>query len=204
MAPYASATTEPSSSVAGYAPSRIDPPRSASPDTAAICSSIVAITGDGVASSNSVDDASGTPPRRAASSTAHCMPRHSPNSGIRCSRQWAIAPILPSMPRTPKPPGTTTASTPAKCSAAPSGVSHRSEATHFTAAFTPWAKPPARIASATDRYASGRSTYLPTSATVTSCSGSCTFSSNPPHSPQSMSRKGSPNRRTMNVSRCSS
>ena len=83
------------------------------------------------------------------------------------SRAYRAAPILPSMPRTPNPPGMTTPSTPASAAAAPAGVTQSSLGTQRSCTRARWPKPAARIASLTDRYASGRSTYLPTSATVT-------------------------------------
>ena len=49
---------------------------------------------------------------RANSITATCMPRQMPRYGMRFSRAYWIAWILPSMPRSPKPPGTRIASTP--------------------------------------------------------------------------------------------
>ena len=55
------------------------------------------------------------------------------------------------MPRTPKPPGTQTPSTPASACAAPSGVSQSSEGTQRICTRLRWAKPPARSASVTDR-----------------------------------------------------
>ena len=66
------------------------------------------------------------------------------------------------MPRIPKPPGTQIASTSESDARAPSALSHSSLAIHFKFTFALFAKPPARSASLTDRYASGRSTYLPT------------------------------------------
>jgi hypothetical protein len=41
---------------------------------------------------------------RAYSITAHCMPRQMPKKGLRASRAYLIAWILPSTPRSPKPP----------------------------------------------------------------------------------------------------
>ena len=55
------------------------------------------------------------------------------------------------MPRTPKPPGTQTPSTPASAFAAPSGVSQSSDGTQRICTRLRWAKPPARRASVTDR-----------------------------------------------------
>ncbi len=55
------------------------------------------------------------------------------------------------MPRTPKPPGITTASTPAKAASAPAGVAQSSDVTHRMVTPASFAKPPARIASVTER-----------------------------------------------------
>ena len=55
------------------------------------------------------------------------------------------------MPRTPKPPGTTTASTPASARWAPCRVSQASEATQRMSTRALPAKPPWRMASETDR-----------------------------------------------------
>ena len=56
---------------------------------------------------NSVDPAPGMPARlRAASTTAICMPKQMPKYGTERSRAKRAAAILPSAPRSPKPPGT--------------------------------------------------------------------------------------------------
>ena len=55
------------------------------------------------------------------------------------------------MPRTPKPPGTQTASTSASSFAAPSWLAQSSEVTHFSRTRASLANPPARSASVTDR-----------------------------------------------------
>ena len=88
---------------------------------------------------------------RAASITMHCSPKHRPKVGILFSRANVRAPSLPSIPRTPKPPGTHTASTSLKASRAPSGVAQSSLAIHFSSTFALFANPPARSASETDR-----------------------------------------------------
>ena len=100
------------------------------------------------------------------------------------------------MPRTPNPPGISTPSKPDSTAAAPAGVSQVSDATHTTSTRAQWANPPARSASVTDRYASGRSTYLPTTPIRTVSFGLCTRASRSPHTVQSTSRNGSPSRRT--------
>ena len=117
------------------------------------------------------------------------------------SRAYRIAPSLPSMPRTPNPPGISTPSTPDSAAAAPAGVAQSSEGTQRISTRVRCANPPARSASVTDRYASGRSTYLPTSATVTVRFGRCTRSSRSPQTVQSTSRNGRPSRRTTYASR---
>ena len=101
-----------------------------------------------------------------------------------------MAPILPSMPRMPKPPGISTAWTSSSAAAAPPSVSQSSEATHRISTLARWLNPPARSASATERYASDRSMYLPTNATRTVSRGSCTRCSRSFHCVQSTSRNG--------------
>src|SRR5256886_847231 len=205
--PYASATIEPATSVAGYAPRRIVPPRSPCPATMSAWSAMVAITGWAAPSSNSRELAPSSPARwRATSMVMHCNPRHRPRIGTPCSRAYRAAPILPSMPRTPNPPGITTPSTPARAWAAPVGLTHSSLGTQRNCTRARCAKPAARTASDTDRYASGRSTYLPTIATVTASLGWCTRSSRSSQALQSTSRNESPSRRTTyasSPSRCS-
>ncbi len=105
---------------------------------------------------------------RANSITMHCKPRHIPNVGILFFLVWVSAPNFPSIPLTPKPPGIKTASTPLNALAAPSGVSQSSEATHLIFTLALFANPPDLKASDTERYASGKSIYFPTSPTVTS------------------------------------
>ena len=64
------------------------------------------MTGYGVSGSNSVEFAPSMPTTwRAKSAAAICMPRQIPRNGISFSRAIRAASILPSMPRTPKPPG---------------------------------------------------------------------------------------------------
>ena len=55
------------------------------------------------------------------------------------------------MPRTPKPPGTSTPSTPSSAAAAPAGVRHSSDGTQTISTRARCANPPARSASVTDR-----------------------------------------------------
>ena len=99
------------------------PPMSRSPATTSSWSAIVAITGSGVLGSNSALFAPARPARsRATSMTMHCRPRQRPRSGILCSRAYRIAPILPSMPRTPKPPGIRMPSTPVELAGRVVGV----------------------------------------------------------------------------------
>ena len=165
-----------------YRPRRMVPPRSPAPSTNCFCSSMVAMTGTEVSGSNSVEDASRRPSTlRAYSMTMDCRPRQMPRVGILCSRAYLRAPILPSRPRMPKPPGTRIASILRSWWSASSSVAHRSAATHLMLTFTLFAKPPARRASETDRYASGRSMYLPTRPTLTSAAGRCTASSRRSH-----------------------
>ncbi len=109
------------------------------------------MTGFSVNMSNSVELTSWVPmTSRANSITAHCSPRHSPRYGIWWSRaQWA-ARTLPSIPRWPKPPGTSTPAAPASRSSTFSGVS-ASLSTQRTFASTPFAQAACLRASVTDR-----------------------------------------------------
>ena len=160
------------------------------------------MTGSFVCGSNSVDEASVSPSTlRAYSMTMHCSPRQRPSTGSPVVRACDSAPSLPSMPRMPKPPGTQIASTPASCAAAPSGVSQASDGIHRTSTRASWAMPPCRSASVTDRYASGRSMYLPTSPTVTVRDGWWTRVSSVSQSDQSTSWNGRSSRRIAYTSR---
>lgn len=64
----------------------------------------------------------------------------------------------------PEPAGDEHPSTSPSAATAPAGVSQSSEATQRISTFVRCLKPPARNASATDRYASESSMYLPTNA----------------------------------------
>ena len=113
----------PACSTAGYRPRRMVPPMSRSPATTSSWSAMVAITGYGVSGSNSALSASASPARsRATSMAMHCRPRHRPRIGMPCSRAYRIAPIFPSMPRTPNPPGIRTPSTPVELGGRALGV----------------------------------------------------------------------------------
>ena len=101
----------------------------------------------------------------------HCKPKQRPSVGILFSRAYFKAPSFPSIPRTPKPPGTQIASTSPKFAAASLSVAQLSLGTHLIFTLAKLAKPPALSASVTERYASGRSIYFPTNATVTSTLG---------------------------------
>ena len=71
------------------------------------CSGNRSITGKRVDGSNSVELAPVMPATwRANSATATCSPRQRPKKGTPFSRAYFTDMILPSMPRTPKPPGT--------------------------------------------------------------------------------------------------
>ena len=84
------------------------PPRSST----SFCSGSRSITGNGVSGSISVELAPSSPTTwRANSETATCIPRQMPRYGICASRATRQARILPSQPREPKPPGTSTPST---------------------------------------------------------------------------------------------
>ena len=107
-----------------------------------------------------------------------------------------MAPILPSMPRMPNPPGISTACTSLSTAAAPLSVSQSSEATHRISTLARCLKPPARRASATERYASERSMYLPTNAIRTVSLARAPARSRSFHCVQSTSRNGRLSRRT--------
>ena len=59
---------------------------------------------------------------RATSITAICIPRQMPRKGTLFSRAKRIASILPSLPRCPKPPGTSTPAKPLSCLSAPTAA----------------------------------------------------------------------------------
>ena len=100
--PKISRARVPSWSLTGSAPSRIVPPRSET----SFCSGSRSTTGNGVSGSNSAELAPSMPQTwRANSTTAICIPRQMPRKGIPFSRAIRAASILPSIPRSPKPPG---------------------------------------------------------------------------------------------------
>ena len=102
------------------------------PATISIWSLIVEITGFVVFSSNSAELASSIPAMlRAASITMHCNPKQRPRVGILFSRAYLSAPSFPSIPRTPKPPGTQIASTSPRLAAASLSVAQLSLGTHL-------------------------------------------------------------------------
>ena len=109
------------------------------------------MTGYGVSGSNSVEFAPSMPTTwRAKSATAICMPRQMPRNGIFCSRAIRAAVILPSIPRTPKPPGIRMPSAPCR-RARTSPSSSVSESTQSISIPRPCWKPECRSASTTDR-----------------------------------------------------
>ena len=109
------------------------------------------MTGNGVSGSNSVEFAPSMPTTwRAKSATAICMPRQMPRNGIFCSRAIRDAVILPSIPRTPKPPGIRMPSACATRSRTSSSASD-SESTQSISIGQPCMNPEWRSASATDR-----------------------------------------------------
>ncbi len=86
---------------------------------------------------------------RATEITITCNPRHNPKHGMPWSREYPAAATMPSMPRSPKPPGITMASSPRSRSVANrSGTSSASIQSSSTSA--PWWKPAWRSASTTD------------------------------------------------------
>ena len=109
------------------------------------------MTGYGVSGSNSVEFAPSMPTTwRANSATAICMPRHTPRNGIFCSRAIRAAAILPSIPRSPKPPGIRMPST-SESAARASPSSRVSESTQTISTPRPSWKPEWRSDSTTDR-----------------------------------------------------
>ena len=110
-----------------------------------------AMTGWRVVWENSPDWASAMPQTcRAVSITAICIPRQIPKKGMFCSRAYRMAEIIPSIPRSPKPPGTRMPSAPASISAALPSVT-ASESTQRSFTLTPFSMPPWVRASTTDR-----------------------------------------------------
>ena len=93
---------------------------------------MVDITGLVVFGSNSAELASLRPIKlRATSITIHCKPKHKPRAGIFFSLAYLSAPSFPSIPLTPKPPGTQIASTSDKFLAASVSLAQLSLATHL-------------------------------------------------------------------------
>ena len=113
-------------------------------------SGIRSMTGWAVAAS-SLEWASARPHTwRANSTTAICIPRQMPRKGTLFSRAYRTAEIFPSMPRSPKPPGTRMPSAPARSRAAFSSVTV-SESTQRISTFTSFSMPPWVRASTTER-----------------------------------------------------
>ena len=115
------------------------------------CSGSRSTTGYGVSGSNSLEFAPSMPTTwRANSATAICMPRHTPRNGMPCSRAIRAAAILPSIPRSPKPPGIRI---PSARSIRSRTSSSRivSESTQSISTPQPCSKPEWRSASTTDR-----------------------------------------------------
>ena len=144
-----------------------------------------AITGCSVESENSALCASLQPTTwRANSMTAICMPRQMPRYGTSCSRAYCAARIMPSMPRSPKPPGTSTPPQPPSTSPTFSAISV-SESTHSICTCASHAVPAWNSDSATLRYASCRPVYLPTRAIFTDLCTPWIFSTSARHSAMS-------------------
>ena len=157
--PYVFAATDPSARTHGYEPSRIVPPFCVRP----FCVVMRSITGCGVSGFTSVELAPFKPQTwRANSITAICIPKQMPKKGTRSSRAQRTAAILPSVPRGPKPIGT---STPSTSLIAPSpSFSTTSESTYSSSTAHSLAMPPCASASLRLLYESTTSTYLPTTA----------------------------------------
>ena len=122
-----------SCSFTGSAPRRIVPPMSRT----SFCSGRRSTTGNGVSGSNSVELAPSMPATwRANSATAICMPRQMPRYGTPFSRAYLAAWILPSMPRSPKPPGIRI---PSHCSSSSTDPSASvSDSIQRTSTLPPW------------------------------------------------------------------
>ena len=82
-----------------------------------------------------------------------CIPRQRPRNGILFSLAYLIACILPSIPRSPNPPGTRIPDTSERISDTLSAVTV-SESTHFIVTSHELATPPCLSASTTEIYAS--------------------------------------------------
>src|SRR5206468_2890976 len=87
--------------------------------------------------------------RSAYSMIAVWRPRQIPKNGSLCSRDQRIASSMPSMPRTPNPPGTSSPSYPASSSAVVSWSVKRSDAIHWICTPVSFAIPPWTSASCT-------------------------------------------------------
>ncbi len=139
--------------------------------TTPFCSSMMHMTGWGVRGSNSVLLAPSRPRTSLENSmVATWNPRHTPRNGTPCSLAYLAAAILPSTPRTPKPPGTMTPwASPRISSGLPDTRSSLS--TNLMRTLHSIAAPAWTNASRWERYESAREVYFPTSATVTSLFG---------------------------------
>ena len=121
---------------------------------------------------------------RAYSITLTCMPRQMPKYGTLFSRAQRHAQIMPSMPRLPNPPGTSTpAQSPSSFGAVSSVTSSLSIQTISTA--VPSLKPACASASTMDIYASCRRIYLPQMAMRTVLCVLCTLLTISTHSVRS-------------------
>src|SRR5216110_554819 len=114
------------------------------------CERISAITGFPHSGANSLELVSGSlQTSRANSMIAVWRPRQIPKNGSLCSRDQRIASSMPSMPRTPNPPGTSSPSYPASSSAVVSWSVKRSDAIHWICTPVSFAIPPWTSASCT-------------------------------------------------------
>mmetsp|Transcript_1626 Transcript_1626/g.4201 ORF Transcript_1626/g.4201 Transcript_1626/m.4201 type:complete len:344 (+) Transcript_1626:407-1438(+) len=135
-------------------------------------------TGVEVLCSNSVELAPSRPSTlRQNSTTAICIPRQMPRKGFFAVRAWLMAQILPSTPRLPKPPGTSTP--PAvrsllQASSYPAWLSALVDSSRWSASIQTISSLLLALMQAccsalmTDRYASDSPVYLPTMAILTS------------------------------------
>mmetsp|Transcript_5559 Transcript_5559/g.11288 ORF Transcript_5559/g.11288 Transcript_5559/m.11288 type:complete len:221 (-) Transcript_5559:864-1526(-) len=156
-----------------------DPSLIVPPICKGLISGINTTTGLVVSASNSALVASARPSTLiACSMTITCIPRHIPRVGTLFSRANRVAAIIPSIPRTPKPPGIKTplvlsARSTAHAAACFSGLlslvaSSRSPAsTQRTLTLTFKCMDACDRALTTDKYASSKPVYFPTSAIST-------------------------------------
>ena len=156
----------------GTGPRRIVPPRSP-PAMISTCSSMVAITGNCVSGSNSLDEAPCE-----ADDVARVLDDHALQAEAQAERRDAVLAGEPQRAELALDAAHAESAGNADAVEAgevllarPRASRHSSDGIHSMLTLVSLANPPARSASVTDRYASGRSMYLPTRPIVTSCFG---------------------------------